>query len=57
MSDNKNSDLLEFTFNTSVKLNENFLLCAVGLIIAFIVLKLTNTIDWSWWWILSGLLV
>ena len=21
----------------------------------FIVLKLTNTIDWSWWWVLSPL--
>lgn len=21
--------------------------------IVFIVLKLTNTIDWSWWWVLS----
>lgn len=21
--------------------------------LAFIVLKLTNTIDWSWWWVLS----
>ena len=26
----------------------------VGLLtIAFIVLKLTNYIDWSWWWVLS----
>jgi len=23
------------------------------LLIAFIVLKLTNYIDWSWWWVLS----
>jgi hypothetical protein len=23
------------------------------LTIAFIVLKLTNVIDWSWWWVLS----
>lgn len=23
------------------------------LTIAFIVLKLTNYIDWSWWWVLS----
>lgn len=21
------------------------------MIIAFIVLKLTNTIDWNWWWV------
>jgi phosphoglycerol transferase MdoB-like AlkP superfamily enzyme len=25
------------------------------LTIAFIVLKLTHVIDWSWWWILSPL--
>lgn len=25
------------------------------LAIAFIVLKLTNYIDWSWWWVLSPL--
>jgi hypothetical protein len=26
----------------------------IGLLtIAFIVLKLTNYIDWSWWWVLS----
>lgn len=25
------------------------------LTIAFIVLKLTNVIDWSWWWVLSPL--
>ena len=23
------------------------------LLIAFIVLKLTHVIDWSWWWVLS----
>lgn len=23
------------------------------LAIAFIILKLTNVIDWSWWWVLS----
>lgn len=23
------------------------------LTVAFIVLKLTNVIDWSWWWVLS----
>ena len=27
------------------------------LIIAFIVLKLTNTVDWSWWWILVPLVL
>lgn len=25
------------------------------LLIVFIVLKLTNNIDWSWWWVLSPL--
>jgi hypothetical protein len=25
------------------------------LLILFIVLKLTNNIDWSWWWVLSPL--
>ncbi len=25
------------------------------LTIAFVVLKLTNTIDWNWWWVLSPL--
>ena len=23
------------------------------LLVVFIVLKLTNVIDWSWWWVLS----
>jgi len=23
------------------------------LTVAFVVLKLTNVIDWSWWWVLS----
>lgn len=28
----------------------------IGLLtIVFIVLKLTGTIDWSWWWVLSPL--
>ena len=27
------------------------------LIVAFIILKLTNTIDWSWWWILVPLIL
>ena len=25
------------------------------LLVAFIVLKLTKVIDWSWWWVLSPL--
>lgn len=30
----------------------------VGLLtIVFIALKLTNFIDWSWWWVLSPLLI
>lgn len=27
------------------------------LAIAFIVLKLTGTISWSWWWVLSPILI
>lgn len=27
------------------------------LAIVFITLKLTNTIDWSWWWVLSPWLI
>jgi ABC-type antimicrobial peptide transport system permease subunit len=27
----------------------------VGLTIAFVVLKLLEKIDWSWWWVLSPL--
>ncbi len=27
------------------------------LTILFITLKLTNTIDWSWWWVLSPILI
>lgn len=30
---------------------------AGALTIAFIVLKLTNVIDWSWWWVLSPSLI
>jgi hypothetical protein len=26
------------------------------LTIAFVVLKLTNVIDWSWWWVLSPII-
>ena len=27
------------------------------LTVAFIVLKLTNYVDWSWWWILAPILI
>ena len=27
------------------------------LTVAFIVLKLTNSVDWSWWWILAPILI
>lgn len=34
--------------------NDNGGIGFTGLLtIVFIVLKLTNTIDWSWWWVLS----
>ena len=26
-----------------------------ALLLAFIILKLTHVIDWSWWWVLSPL--
>lgn len=29
----------------------------VLLTIIFIILKLTNVIDWSWWWVFSPLLI
>ena len=37
-------------------MNENRAYASGGgtlLLIAFIVLKLTHVIDWSWWWVLS----
>ncbi len=27
------------------------------LVIAFVVLKVTETVDWSWWWVLSPLIL
>ena len=30
-------------------------LTMTALLITFIVLKLTDTIDWSWWWVLAPL--
>lgn len=27
------------------------------LTVVFVVLKLTNTVDWSWWWILLPILL
>ena len=27
------------------------------LLIVFVILKLVGTIDWSWWWVLSPLLI
>jgi len=29
--------------------------CGTVLLIIFVVLKLTDLIDWSWWWVLSPL--
>lgn len=40
MSENKSSDGLGF---------------GTVLFLIFLVLKLTNTIDWSWWWVTSPL--
>lgn len=36
--------------NTSVRFSFEFVLFVV-----FLVLKLTGTIDWSWWWVTSPL--
>mgnify|MGYP003398142103 CR=1 FL=1 len=36
--------------NTSVGFSFEFVLFVV-----FLVLKLTGTIDWSWWWVISPL--
>ena len=27
------------------------------LTVVFVVLKLTDTVDWSWWWILAPILI
>lgn len=35
----------------------DFVAFATILTIVFIVLKLTNTIDWSWWWVLSPVII
>jgi hypothetical protein len=40
--------------NETVKVNIGGLFSTL-LAIAFIVLKLCNVIDWSWWWVLSPL--
>lgn len=29
--------------------------CGTVLLLIFVTLKLTNLIDWSWWWVLSPL--
>lgn len=42
MADNKSTSSSGFSFTTV-------------LFIVFLVLKLTHTIDWSWWWITSPL--
>jgi hypothetical protein len=38
-----------------VEVGGNFLLA--GLTILFVGLKLTGHIDWSWWWVLSPVLI
>jgi hypothetical protein len=30
---------------------------ATPLLLIFVVLKLTNVINWSWWWVLSPMLI
>ena len=29
--------------------------CPSVILLVFVILKLTNLIDWSWWWVLSPL--
>lgn len=36
--------------------NSGWVIFVVSLTIAFIVLKLTGYIDWSWWWVWSPML-
>ena len=40
--------------NNNIGLNVDFLDL---LTLTFIVLKLCNVIDWSWWWVLSPILI
>lgn len=40
--------------NNSKSVTVSFPLCSI-LFITFLVLKLTDAIDWSWWWITSPL--
>lgn len=35
----------------------NFDLFATIITIVFVILKLTHTIDWSWWWVFSPILI
>lgn len=42
--------------NNSQATNSGTGVCGL-LLIAFIVLKLTHVIDWSWWWVLSPFLI
>jgi hypothetical protein len=42
--------------STEVKLNTSGLFYTL-LQVAFIVLKLTHVIDWSWWWVFAPTLV
>ena len=38
--------------NNNSTIGANF---TITLLTVFVVLKLTNNIDWSWWWVLSPL--
>jgi hypothetical protein len=40
--------------NNNIGLNVDFLDL---LTLTFIILKLCNVIDWSWWWVLSPILI
>ena len=38
-----------------IKMKSNGMSFTTILFLVFLVLKLTNTIDWSWWWVTSPL--
>lgn len=38
-----------------MRINTGCVVSPTTLFIVFLILKLTNTIDWSWWWVTSPL--
>ena len=43
----------DYSNERKVVVNRGGVSLPMVLFIVFLVLKLTNTIDWSWWWVLS----